>query len=102
MLFASLQVEQTAIAYRALGDIALGQGKAADAIRYYLELAEFPADPATAPGNAYMLALAYLVSDRPDDAIPVLQDVVMRYPGYRPARELLARVRQVERANPAK
>ena len=102
VLLASLQVEQTPVAYRSLGDIYLKQGKSEDAIRYYQGLNRFPVDPATAPENAYVLALAYLLSERPDQAIHILQQTVDRYPAYRPAKELLARVRLVEGGNPAK
>jgi TolA-binding protein len=100
VLLASLQVEQTPVAYRALGDVYLKQGKAENAIRYYEEIARFPEDPAAAPENAYMLALAYLVSEKPDAAIRLLERTVNRYPAYRPAQELLAKVRRVERAKP--
>jgi tetratricopeptide (TPR) repeat protein len=102
MLLTSLQVEKTPIAYRALGDIHLKNGKPENAIRYYEELNRFPADPATAPENAYVLALAYLLSERPDKATRILEQTVTRYPAYRPAKELLARVRLVERATPVK
>ena len=102
VLLASLRVEQTPLAYRALGDLYLKQGKSENAIRYYEELAKFPADPATAPGNAYMLALAHLVSERPDQVIRILEQTIARYPAYTPAKELLARVRLVEGARPRK
>lgn len=100
VLLASLQVEQTSVAFRALGDVYLKQGKAGNAIRYYQELGRFPEDPAAAPENAYMLALAYLISEKPAPAIRILEQTVSRYPSYKPARELLSRVRQVEKANP--
>jgi tetratricopeptide (TPR) repeat protein len=101
VLLASLQVEQTPVAYRALGDVYLKQGKSENAIRYYEELARFPEDPAAAPENAYMLALAYLVAARPEPAIRLLERTIDRYPAYRPAQELLAKVRRVERAKQA-
>lgn len=102
VLLASLQVEETPGAYRGLGDISLKQGTPESAIRYYEELSRFPADPAAAPENAYVLALAYLLSERPDEAIRVLEPTVARYPAYRPAKELLARVRLVEKSAPVK
>jgi tetratricopeptide (TPR) repeat protein len=100
VLLASLQVELTPVAYRALGDVYLKQGRSENAIRYYEEIARFPEDPAAAPENAYMLALAYLVAARPEPAIRLLEQTVNRYPAYRPAQELLAKVRRVERAKP--
>ncbi len=102
ILLASLQVERTTIAYRALGDIYLKQGKSENAIRYYEELTKFPEDPATAPENAYVLTLAYLISERPEPAIRLLERTVNRYPAYKPAKELLLRVRLLERTNPGK
>ncbi len=98
MLLASLQVEQTPFAYRALGDIYLKQGESDKAISSYERLSRFPEDPSTAPENAYLLALAYLLSERPEQAIRVLERSVDRYPAYMPARELLSRVRLHERA----
>jgi len=102
ILLASLQIERTSVAYRALGDISLQQRKSENAIRYYEELARFPADPAVAPENAYMRALAYLLAERPDRATSILELTVERYPAYRPARELLARVRQGTRSDTSK
>jgi tetratricopeptide (TPR) repeat protein len=102
VLLTSLQIEQTAAAYRSLGDIHLKQGKAENAVRYYEELRRFPVNPADAPENAYVLALAYLLSERPDQATHILEQTVAQYPGYRPAQELLTRVRLAEKGNPGK
>lgn len=88
-----LQHRKDPVAYRALGDIYLRQGKAEHAIRCYRELARYPEDPATAPENAYMLALAYLVQGEPKAAVRILEQTIERYPSYRSAQELLARVR---------
>jgi tetratricopeptide (TPR) repeat protein len=101
VLLASLQIEQTPVAYRALGDIYLKQGKSENAIRYYEELTRFPEDPAAAPENAYVLALAYLISEKPEPAIRILERTVNRYPAYKPAKELLSRVRLLKGASPA-
>jgi tetratricopeptide (TPR) repeat protein len=98
VLLASLQVAQTPVAHRALGDIYLKQGKPDDAIRAYEALARFPEDPAVAPEDAYMLALAYLISSRPEPAIRLLERTVDRYPAYTRAKELLTRARLVEGA----
>jgi len=102
ILFASLQIERTSVAYRALGDISLQKRKLENALHYYEELARFPTDPAVAPENAYMRALAYLLAEKPDRAMSILELTVERYPSYRPARELLGRVRQGTRAGPGK
>lgn len=100
VLLASLRIEPTPVAYRALGDVYLKQGNSENAIRYYEELSRFPEDPAAAPENAYMLALAYLIAERPEPAIRLLERTVNRYPAYKPAQELLAKVRQVEKVKP--
>lgn len=102
VLLASLQVEQTSLAYRALGDVYMKEGKFDDAIHSYERLTRFPEDPSTAPENAYVLALAYLVSERPEQAIQILERTVNRYPAYKPAKELLSRVRSVQRAHPVR
>ncbi len=102
VLLNSLQVEQTPVAYRGLGDVYLKQGNAEPAIRYYEALARFPENPATAPENAYMLALAYLVSEKPESALRLLEQTVVRYPAYAPAKELLTRARHATAAAPAR
>jgi tetratricopeptide (TPR) repeat protein len=101
-LLASIQVYQTPFAYRALGDIYLKQVKLGDAIHSYEQLIRFPEDPATAPENAYMLALANLLSKKPEEATRVLERTVDRYPAYQPARELLSRIRLFKRTNPGR
>jgi tetratricopeptide (TPR) repeat protein len=93
VLLASLQVKQTPFAYRALGDIYLKQGKWNNAVSSYEQLSRFPEDPTTAPENAYMLALAYLLSERPEEAVRVLDRTVDRYPAYAPARQLLSKIK---------
>ena len=100
ILLASLQIEKTSVAYRGLGDISMNERKPESAIRYYDELAKFPADPADAPQNAYMRALAYLLAEKPTQAMSILQQTVARYPAYRPAAELLARVRLMTSGSP--
>jgi tetratricopeptide (TPR) repeat protein len=92
-LLASLAVEPTPVANRVLGDMALRERKVDEALRYYEALARFPQDPATAPDNAYMLALAYLASEKPEAATELLERTITRYPAYQPARALLARIR---------
>lgn len=95
LLLASLQVETTPVACRVLGDICLKQRRADAAIQYYEALLKFPEDARTAPDNLYMLALAYLVGEKPDSALPILERTVQRFPAYRPARDLLARTKMV-------
>jgi tetratricopeptide (TPR) repeat protein len=99
LLLASLQIEQTSVAYRVLGDIHLKQGQSDKAIRCYEALAKFPEDASTAADNAYMLALAYLVSENTRAAIPLLERTSARFPNYKPARDLLDRVKRIEATN---
>jgi tetratricopeptide (TPR) repeat protein len=100
ILLASLQVQQTPITYRILGDTYLKQEKPEKAIPYYEELNKFPATPAMSAENAYMLAIAYLFSKKPEPAIRILERTIDRYPTYRPARELLSKVKSLERTRP--
>jgi tetratricopeptide (TPR) repeat protein len=99
VVLASLQIKETAVAHRALGDIYIKLGNAQAAIHSYEQLAKFAEDPETAPENAYDLALAYFLSEKPEQAIHILERTVERYPAYRPARELLSRVRLRLRGN---
>jgi tetratricopeptide (TPR) repeat protein len=102
VVLASLQIKETAVAHRALGDIYMKLGNVQGAIHSYEQLARFAEDPTTAPENAYDLALAYLLCEKPEEAIHVLERTVERYPKYRPARELLSRVRLYLQANGVK
>ena len=99
LLLASLQVEPTPLANRVLGDIYLRQRKVTEAVRCYEALARFPRDPSTAADNAYMLALAYLASNKPAAAIDLLEQTIALFPAYQPARALLARIRPVGRSS---
>jgi hypothetical protein len=101
ILLASLQIQQTAIAYRGLGDIYINRGETEKAIRYYEESTKFPVDPGVAAENSYMLALAYLIAQKPEPAILILERTINQYPAYKPAKELLARVKLFQQARPA-
>lgn len=102
LFLTSLKVKQTAIAYRVLGDIYMKERKVENAIHMYEEVNKFPAEPSTAPENSYMLALAYLLAKKTDSAIKILNLTVNRYPSYKPAKELLLRIKQGESNNPVK
>ena len=101
ILLASLQVQQIPITYRILGDTYVKEGKLGKAIQCYEELNKFPADPAIAAENAYVLASAYVLSEKLDPAVRILEQIVNRYPTFSPARELLSRIRSLERHHPA-
>ncbi len=102
ILLASLQVQPTPITYRIIGDTYIKEGRPEKAIPYYEELNKFPANPAIAAENAYMLSLAYLLSSRPGPAIRILEQTIDRYPAYRPARELLSKILSFEKTRPPK
>jgi tetratricopeptide (TPR) repeat protein len=102
ILLHSLQVEETPVTDRMLGDTYLKQEKPEKAIRYYQELNKFSANPAVAAENAYMLAVAYLFSKKTEPAIRILEQTIGHYPAYRPAQELLARIKLLARARPAR
>ncbi len=101
ILLASLYVQQTSVAYRGLGDIYMNRGMAEKAIQYYEESIKFPVDPAVVAENSYMLALAYLIAQKPEPAILILERTINQYPAYKPAKELLARVKLFQQARPA-
>ena len=100
VLLTSLQIQEIPITERILGDTYLKEGKPEKAIQCYEELDKFPADPSIAAENAYMLAVAYLLSKKPESAVHVLEQIVTRYPTYSRARELLARIQLLERMKP--
>jgi tetratricopeptide (TPR) repeat protein len=102
ILLASLQVQQTAFANRILGDISIKQKRPEKAIHYYEELSKFVVPPAVSAENAYMLAFAYLLVEKPEPAIRELQQIINRYPAYQPAKELLRKVQMTQNTRPAK
>jgi tetratricopeptide (TPR) repeat protein len=101
ILLASIRIRQTSIAYRTLGDIYLNQRKFEKAIQYYEALNKFPSDPGASPENAYMLAMAYLFSQKIDQATRTLEQAIDRYPSYKPARELLTKIKLHEKSRNA-
>ena len=95
----SLKIEETPIAYRLLGDIYLKKEESDKAILYYSQIKRFPEDPKTAPENAYMMALAYLISSKPENAVRIIEQTINHYPSYKPMRDLLQKVRNYYRPN---
>ena len=94
-LLASLNVEETPLAFRALGDIALRSGRAGDAVKHYERLLKFPQSPKERDENGYLLALAYLQSDNPDSAVSTLEKILRENPANLQAGTLLKRIREV-------
>ncbi|MDD8017814.1 MAG: hypothetical protein PHP42_05540, partial [Bacteroidota bacterium] len=90
-LTASLAVEKTILANRALGDIALRQNKPLDAVSYYEKLAMFSQTKNEQLQNGYMLALALVRAYQNDAARNQLQLLLQINPNFTPARELLSK-----------
>lgn len=101
LLLASLNIQQTPIAYRILGEMALKQEKPEKAVHYFEELNKYPPDPVASPENAYMLALAYLFSQHYDQATRTLEQTIDHYPSYNPAREFLAKIKLYQKSRKA-
>ncbi len=91
-LLASLELEKTILAYRALGDLALQQGHAPEALAYYGAMEAFPQSPAEQVDNGYARALAYARAEKKDSASILLLKVLRLRPDYQPAVELLAKL----------
>ena len=99
-LLASQSVEETPLASRALGDIALRSGRSGDAVTHYERLAKFPQSPQERDENGYLLALAYLQSNNPDSAVRLLERLLLENPANRQANELLKRVKELSSRQP--
>jgi tetratricopeptide (TPR) repeat protein len=92
LLQQSLQLEPTILAYRALGDIALNERRAAEAVPYYLKTFTFLQSPAEQAENGTLLATAYLESGDTVSAGQRISAVLKARPDYMPAVNLLGRV----------
>ena len=88
-----MKIEETQIAFRLLGDIYLKREDANNAIRFSTKMDRFPENPNTAPANAYMFAMAYLISNKPEQAIKLLSQTATRYPTNKPVKDLLLSVK---------
>ena len=92
ILLASLDVERTAYANKALGAIAVDAGKPQDALPYLKEAYMLSSTDKERYENAYLLALAYNRLNRRQEAIAQLENVLRLQPSFSPARELLNRL----------
>lgn len=93
-LLASLRVEPTPVALKALADRALRAGNVREAISLYEELAPLPQSPRERAEAGLGLALAYVKEGRTVQAEAELERVLRIQPSYRPARDLLAMLRR--------
>ncbi len=92
VLTASLDVEPTIRAYRTLGDIALENGDAAGALKFYQRMDMFIQTPMEKLQNGYMISLAYSRANEPDMAKARLLELLKLRPDFQPAIELLVKV----------
>jgi tetratricopeptide (TPR) repeat protein len=94
VLVASLRVEPTILACRALGDIALRAGNAAESVEYYSRTIEFPQTAGEQVENRYLLALALSRAGKSQEAVSHLHAVLAINPEHQPSRALLASILQ--------
>jgi tetratricopeptide (TPR) repeat protein len=92
LLLASLAIEPTILAYRALGDMALQSNHPAEAAPYYEKMFSFPQSSSEKTENGYLLGLAYAESGQTQRAIAQIVRVLDINPDFRPAIELLTRL----------
>lgn len=92
VLISTLTVQPTKLAYRSLGDLALGGGKAADAIPYYRSLSGLVQDTSEQLENGYLLGLAYAQAGARDSARLQMERLLALKPDYAPAGQLLKRL----------
>jgi len=93
VLLSSLAIRPTMLAYRALGDIALRAGRPQEAVQHYERLLSFNQSAGEQAENGYLLALAYSQAKKNDLAAARLLTVLGVKPDYKPAVDLLARIR---------
>jgi tetratricopeptide (TPR) repeat protein len=89
VLRASLEVEPTILAYRALADIALNTGRATEAAEYYHQTFGFPQSPSEQVENGYLLSLARFRAGQYQEALTDLERVLRLAPNHEPSRRLL-------------
>ena len=92
VLRASLEIEPTILAYRALGDIALNSGRPVEAAEYYQRTFDFPQTPPEQAEYGHLLALARLRAGERDAALAQLKRVLSLAPEYEPSRRLLSEI----------
>jgi tetratricopeptide (TPR) repeat protein len=93
ILTASLDVEKTLLAYRALGDIALNRGNPVEAEYYYEKMSQFPQSTQERLENGYKLSLAYSQTGKTGKATGLLLEILKLKPDYSPAVNLLVRLK---------
>jgi Flp pilus assembly protein TadD len=92
LLVGSLKIQETILAYRALGDLALRQNKFADAAGYYRHTTRFDQTDAERLENGFLLSLAFWRGGETDSADFHARRLLSINPGYPPALEMLRRI----------
>jgi len=94
LLQASLTIQPTILAYRALGDICLQQNAPHDAIPYYEKTLAFSTSATERVENGYLLALACTQALQNQRAVSELLTVLNIKSDYQPAAALLAKLNE--------
>jgi tetratricopeptide (TPR) repeat protein len=90
VLLASLKVQKTILATRAIADAEMEVGRPAAAIPFYEQTMEFPQRPAEQVDNGYRLGVAYLRAGMPKKASDTMLKVLKIRPDFQPAIEILS------------
>lgn len=93
VLIASLAVQPTILAYRALGDIALQRGLATEAVQYYEKTMALSGSPMEQIENGYLLAIAYSREGNTAKSRSQLLKVLLLKPDFQQAIELLSKLK---------
>jgi len=93
-LLGSLNVSQTILAYRALGDIAMENNTPVDAIPFYEKSVVFSTTNPERIENGFLLARAHAESGQRQKATAELLNILSLQPDYQPAVALLARLNE--------
>ena len=92
ILLASLTIQPTLLAYRALGDIALNNNRQEEAVLYYEKALSLSGSSRDQIDNRYMLAQAYFNETKLPEAEKELLQVLQLKPDYKPAIMLLQKI----------
>ncbi|HUI63632.1 MAG TPA: hypothetical protein VL126_02230, partial [Bacteroidota bacterium] len=86
---ATLDVEPTILAYRALGDLALRSGAPAEAVKYYQQITPFTQSTNERLQNGYLLGVAFAQGGMKDSAEAQMHRLLELKPDFAPAAEFL-------------
>ncbi len=93
-LIASLELEPTILAYRALGDLALQSNRPAEAVPYYEKVGDFEQSRAEQVENGYLLGLAQYRAGMSEKAKAQMLRVLKIKPDFQAAIEILSRLQK--------